>query len=251
MRLKDKVALVTGAGSGNGEAIAVEYLRQGGKVIFADINEVAAEKIAENSGFSSEYWLSHYIDVTDRSSVNSCIKAALEKFGQLDILVANAGITIRKSFLEMTDTDFDKVMNVNSKGVFLCSQEAARVMAKQGGGGVIIHMASISSRIVAQYNSVAYGASKGAVSSMTRHMAKDLSSEKIRVNSLAPGTILTNLTKERLEIEGAIDQQSQKIMLGRIGEANEIIGAAVFLASDESSFMTGSEIVIDGGETAQ
>ena len=250
MRLKDKIALVTGAGSGNGAAIALEYLKQGAKVVFSDINEDAARAIALESGFSEEYWHVSYIDVSKRNSVKECVKKTLERFGRLDILVANAGIIVRKHFLEMTDEEFDSVMNVNSKGIFMCSQEAAKVMAEQG-GGVIIHMSSISSKIVAQYNSVAYGASKGAVASMTRHMALDLSDKNIRVNAIAPGTILTNLTKQRLEIPEAMERQSKKIMLGRIGTPDELVGAAVFLASDESSFMTGTEIVIDGGETAQ
>lgn len=250
MRLKDKVALVTGAGSGNGAAIAVEYLRQGAKVVFADINAEAARQTAAESGFPEESWLSHYIDVSDKASVQACVTAAVERFGRLDILVANAGITIRKDFLEQTEEDFDRVMSVNAKGVFLCGQEAARVMAKQG-GGVIVNISSISSIMAPQTNIVPYGASKGAVLSMTRHMAMDLADRNIRVNAIAPGTVLTALNRARLTDPEAVERQASKIMMRRIGSPEELTGAAVFLASDESSFMTGTQIVIDGGETAQ
>jgi|HigsolmetaAR203D_1030402.scaffolds.fasta_scaffold00226_11 NAD(P)-dependent dehydrogenase (short-subunit alcohol dehydrogenase family) len=251
MRLNGKVAIVTGAGSGNGAAIAVEYLRQGARVVFADINEESARAVAGQSGYPDTQWLVQKVDVSNRDSVKACVDAAVSRFGRLDIMVANAGITVRKHFLEMTTEELDRVMDVNCKGVFLCCQEAARVMADQGEGGALILMSSIASIIAPQANIVGYGASKGAVLSMTRHMALDLKDYNIRVNAIAPGTILTGLNRERLSRPEVLEWQQKNIMMGRIGSPQELAGAAVFLASDESSFMTGTQIVIDGGETAQ
>ncbi|MFP7484297.1 SDR family oxidoreductase [Priestia filamentosa] len=245
MRLKDKVALVTGAGSGMGAAIAQGYLKEGARVIFADINIESAQKVAQDSGASEDMWLATYIDVGNQANVKECIEQTIQKFGQLDILVANAGITIRKPFLELTEEDYDRVMQVNAKGVFLCSQEAARVMARQGGGS-IIHISSTTS-VIAEPNAVQYGASKGAVASMTRHMASDLGTMKIRVNAIAPGTIHTNLTGARLSDREVMERESGLTILNRVGETEDIVGPAIFLASDESSFITGTHIFVDGG----
>jgi len=144
MRLKDKVAIITGAGSGNGAAIAQGFLKEGAKVVFADLDITSAQIKATESGYDQKYWLAVEVDVSNPESVRSLISKTLEAFSKLDILVANAGITIRKSFLNLTERDYDRVMDVNAKGVFLCSQEAARVMSEQGKGS-IIHMSSITS----------------------------------------------------------------------------------------------------------
>ncbi|RAS83224.1 SDR family NAD(P)-dependent oxidoreductase [Priestia endophytica] len=245
MRLKDKVAVVTGAGSGMDAAIAQGYLKEGAQVVFADINIESAQKVAQDSGVSEDMWLAAYIDVGNQANVKDCIEQTVQKFGRLDILVANAGITIRKPFLELTEEDYDRVMQVNAKGVFLCSQEAAHVMAGQGGGS-IIHISSTTS-VLAEPNTVEYGASKGAVASMTRHMASDLGTMKIRVNAIAPGTIRTNLTGARLSDREVMERESGLTMLNRVGETEDIVGPAVFLASDESSFITGTHIFVDGG----
>ena len=249
MRLKDKVAIVTGAGSGNGAAIAHEFLEQGAKVVFADIDQGKAETEARNSGVSREHWLAVQTDVASKESVENLISETLKAFSDLDIMVANAGITIRKTFLELTEDDYDRVMAVNAKGVFLCSQEAARVMVENKKGS-IIHMSSTTS-VLAEPNAVQYGASKGAVASMTRHMAMDLGSFGVRVNAIAPGTIMTNLTASRLEDQEVMAREGSLTMLNRIGRPDDLTGAAVFLASDESSFITGTQIFVDGGYSAK
>ncbi|RLL43811.1 SDR family oxidoreductase [Oceanobacillus piezotolerans] len=245
MRLKDKVAIITGAGSGNGAAIAKGFLKEGAKVVFADINISGAEREAINSGYEQEHWLAVEVDVAKKDSVENLIQQTLYAFSNVDIMVANAGITIRKPFLELSEEDYEKVMDVNAKGVFLCSQEAARVMAKQGKGS-IIHVSSTTS-VLAEPNAVQYGASKGAVASMTRHMAYDLGGYNIRVNAIAPGTIQTNLTAGRLLDEEVARKEAALTMLNRIGKPNDVLGAAIFLASDESSFITGTHLFIDGG----
>jgi NAD(P)-dependent dehydrogenase (short-subunit alcohol dehydrogenase family) len=228
-----------------GAAIAQGYLKEGAQVVFADINIESAQKMAQDSGVSEDMWLAVYIDVGNQANVKDCIEQTVQKFGRLDILVANAGITIRKPFLELTEEDYDRVMQVNAKGVFLCSQEAAHVMAGQGGGS-IIHISSTTS-VLAEPNTVEYGASKGAVASMTRHMASDLGTMKIRVNAIAPGTIRTNLTGARLSDREVMERESGLTMLNRVGETEDIVGPAVFLASDDSSFITGTHIFVDGG----
>lgn len=243
-RLKDKVAVVTGSASGNGTSIAKKFLKEGAKVVFADINEAALTEVTE--GLRGNF-LTVKTDVSRQESVREMIYAAIHAFGRVDIMVANAGVTLRKHFLELTEADYDHVMDINAKGVFFCSQEAARVMVDNGGGS-IIHMSSITAS-VAEPNAVQYGASKGAVASMTRHMAMDLGEYGIRVNAIAPGTIRTGFTTERLEQQDIERQEADLTLLKRVGETEDLVGAALLLASDESSFMTGTHITVDGGYT--
>lgn len=250
MRLKGKVAIVTGAGSGNGAAIALGYLKEGAYVTFADINEDFLKETVENLDYPKENYMVQRVDVTDRASVQLCVSETVKKYGRLDIMVANAGITIRKDFLEQTDADFEKVMNVNLKGTFITSQEAAKEMSQSGGGAIIL-MSSIASIIAPTKNIAPYGASKGAILSLARHIALDLGNRNIRVNAIAPGTIFTRINEARLEGSEEKEKEGSKNMMGRIGRPDELVGAAIFLASDESSFMTGTQIVIDGGEIAR
>ncbi|MEN1968723.1 SDR family oxidoreductase [Lentibacillus sp. N15] len=245
MRLLDKVAIVTGAGSGNGAAIAKGFLGEGAKVVYADINQEAAKKEAMNTGHPQKNWLAVKTDVSDQASVNNLILQTISTFSKLDIMVANAGITKKIPFLDSTIEDYEKIMNVNARGVYLCSLEAAQVMVEQE-SGTIIHMSSITSEL-AEPNAVAYGASKGAVGSMTRHMAFELGIKNIRVNAIAPGTIKTNLTAERLKDDTVLQQEAQLTMLKRVGKPTDLVGAAVLLASDESSFITGTHLYVDGG----
>jgi len=247
MRLKDKVAIVTGAGSGNGAAIATGFLEEGAKVVFADINIENAFKVASESGYDKDNWIAVEVDVANADSVQEMVDKTKETFSKIDILVANAGITIKKPFLELTEADYERVMDVNAKGVFLCSQAVAKVMVEQGCGS-IIHISSTTS-VIAEPNAVQYGASKGAVASMTRHMAFELGEKNIRVNAIAPGTILTNLTSARLQDKAVLAKEADLTLLKRIGNPKDVLGAAIFLASDESSFITGTHIFVDGGYT--
>lgn len=247
MKLKDKVAVVTGSGSGNGAEIAIGYLNEGAKVVFADINIEGAKEVAQNSGFPEEQWCIEFVDVSDSSSVRGLVENTVEIFGGIDVMVANAGINIRKNLLDLTEEDYDKLMSVNAKGVFLCSQEAGRYMVDQKSGS-IIHMSS-STTLLAEANMVGYGASKGALQAMTRHMALDLGVHNVRVNGIAPGTMQTTLTMERLKIKGAMEREEQNTMLHRVGHPKDLVGIAVFLASEESSFITAQQIAVDAGYT--
>ncbi len=191
-------------------------------------------------------WFVHDFDGTKRESIESLIGAAVSRFGKLDVLMAHAGSNNRRGhFFDLTDDDFDYLMLNNCKSIFMSSQAAARVMA-QNGGGSIIHTSSINA-LVGRPNSVVYAATKGCVSSMTRNMAYDLVKFNIRVNALVPGCTLTNQTKGR---EGYEENALKTIPMNRIAEPQDMVGAAVFLASDESSYVTGQHIVVDGGLTA-
>lgn len=246
MRLDAKVALVTGAGSGNGAAIAAGFAREGAKVVFADLNQEAAESCARAAKDAGGQAIGLKIDVSDSGSVAACMEKLLQEFGTIDILVNNAGIITRNPFLELTEQEWDKVMSVNAKGAFLCGQAAARQMAAKK-SGAIVNITSISS-FVALPNTVHYGASKGAVSMLTKHMALDLASYNIRVNAIAPGVILTAMTEGRLSNPEQRNASLQRILLGgRVGTPEDLVGAAVYLASDEARWVTGCTINVDGG----
>jgi NAD(P)-dependent dehydrogenase (short-subunit alcohol dehydrogenase family) len=247
MRLKDKVALVTGAGSGNGAAIAMGFAKEGAKVVFADLNHEKAHLNAEAINKSGGTALALQLDVTDTHSINSYINTIRQKLGDINILVNNAGVITRTPFLTVTELEWDNVMAVNAKGVFFCSQAVAQHMVEKQQGGVIINISSISA-FVATPNTSHYGASKGAVSMLTKHMALDLGPHQIRVNAIAPGTIRTAMTEQRLSDPQQLQASLQRILIeDRVGVPEDLVGAAIYLASDESRWVTGTTINIDGG----
>lgn len=245
MRLKGKVALVTGAGGGNGAAIATGLAREGAAVAFADLNLDGAEacaKTAREAGFEA---VAMRLNVASAESVAECVNGLIEKYGKIDVLVNNAGICTRFPFLELTEEEWDKMMLVNAKGVFLCGQAVARHMAERKSGS-IINISSFSA-YVAMPNTVHYGASKGAVAMTTKHMALDLAEHGIRVNAISPGVIETDMNRDRLANPEQRAASMQRILVGRVGNPEDLVGAAVLLASDESGYMTGSTISVDGG----
>src|SRR6185436_16869862 len=191
MKLRDKVALVTGAAQGIGFACAQAFVAEGAKVMLVDLNEGAVQAAAGKVGKSAA---GTACDVSKKASVDRAVAATVEKFGRLDILVANAGIVHAAEFLDIDEVDFDRVLAVNLKGVFLAGQAAARQMVKQGGGGAIINMSSVNA-VLAIPNQVPYVVSKGAINQLTKVMALSLAPHGIRVNGIGPGTILTELAK--------------------------------------------------------
>ena len=250
MRLADKVAVVTGAAQGIGLACARAFAREGAKVFVSDVNENAGRREVlrmRSEGFRASFAA---CDVSRKDQVEAVIGAAVNEFGRLDILVANAGIVHAADFLELEEADFDRVLAVNLKGVFLAGQAAARQMVKQGGGGAIVNMSSVNA-VMAIPNQVPYVVSKGAINQLTKVMALALAPHRIRVNGIGPGTILTELAKTAVlgnrEAERKILSRTP---LGRMGEPEEIANVAVFLASDESSYVTGQTIYPDGGRLA-
>jgi NAD(P)-dependent dehydrogenase (short-subunit alcohol dehydrogenase family) len=244
-RLEGKVAVVTGAGSGNGRAIALGYAREGAKVLAADIDEARAGETLELAGSARRSLESCHVDVSDGQSVQDMLALAEERLGGLDILVSNAGITHRSDFLDHTEEIFDRVMAVNLRGTFLCGLHGARRMSASG-GGVIINISSVNAEVGAS-RWAAYCASKGGVQMLTRSMAVSLAPHKIRVNAIGPGTIRTNINRDRLDQPGAVEAEARRIPLGRVGMPDDLVGAAVFLASDESAYVTGHTLFVDGG----
>ncbi len=247
MRLKGKVALVTGAARGIGFACAEAFAREGAKVMLADLDPEAIAASAAKIGSAAS---SIACDVSSKAAVDRAVAATVEAFGRLDILVANAGIVHAAEFLDLEEADFDRVLAVNLKGVFLAGQAAARQMVKQGGGGAIINMSSVNA-VLAIPNQVPYVVSKGAINQLTKVMSVALARNGIRVNGIGPGTILTELARSAvLGNQEAERKILSRTPMGRMGEPAEIARVAVFLASEDASYLTGQTIYPDGGRLA-
>lgn len=244
MRLHGKVAIVTGGGRGIGEATCLKFAQEGAKVVVAartreTVDEVAA-KIIQSGGEA----LGLTVDVADAASVDKLIADTLSAFGKLDILVNNAGITADSRLVKMTGEQWDKVIAINLKGVFLCGQAAAKVMSNQESGGVILNTSSIVG-IYGNFGQTNYAAAKAGIIGMTKTWAKELGRHKIRVVAVAPGFIATPMT-EKIPAN-VVEMMKEKIPLGIIGQPEDIANAYAFLASDEAAFITGTVISIDGG----
>ncbi len=251
MKLKDKVAVVTGAGLGIGKGVAQVFAREGAKVVVLNRTaQNAEETVAEIKAEGGDAIVAE-CDVSNEEQVKAAIALTIEHYGQLDLLVNNAGIGVYKSVLDATSEEWDKCLAVNLKGVFLCSKYAIPHMQKVG-KGVIINMSSVHAHATA--NGVApYCASKGAITALTRNMAIDYG-PTIRVNSIAPGWVWTplieHLFSEYPDPQGMVKKVSQRQVMKRMGTPEDIGQATAFLCSDEASFITGTELLVDGGLTA-
>jgi len=239
-----KTALVTGAAVGIGKGIALALAKEKFNVIVADLDQQQAEKVAQEIENSGAKTLAVKCDVSKSEEVEKLFSQAEKEFGKVDVLVNNAGIYPFKGFAEMEESDWDKVMEVNLKGVFLCTKAAAK---KMGSGGRIINISSIAS-LVGFPNLVHYCATKGGVNAMVRALALELAPQGITVNAVAPGAIETPGAKMPEENR---KQTEAGIPLGRIGQPEDIANAVAFLASERSGYITGQTIVVDGGWTSQ
>jgi 3-oxoacyl-[acyl-carrier protein] reductase len=243
-RLKDKVAIVTGAGSGMGEAIAVTYAREGAKVAVLDVNEQAAQRVAAAIGASAA---AVACDVTRRDDLDRAVAATLKTFGKVDILVNNAGVThVNKPLMEIGEDEFDRVFAVNVKGVFLGIQAVVPQMRKTG-GGVIVTIGSTAG-LRPRPGLSAYNATKGAVHNLTKTLAVELAPDKIRVCAIAPVATDTPLLPTFLgPAPGQREKFIASVPLGRLAQAQDIADTALFLASQEARFLTGNIVEVDGG----
>ncbi len=249
MRLQNKVAVVTGAAAGIGLACAKCLAEEGAKVVLADVEAAKGEAAAEEIQATGADALFVQCDVGDKAQVDALIERTVAGFGRLDCAVANAGIVHGCDFLELAEADFDRVIRVNLKGAFLTGQAAARQMVAQGGGGTIINMSSVNA-VMAIPNITPYVVSKGGLNQLTKVMAISLADKGIRVNAIGPGSIMTDVLKAVAGDKAAMGKVLSRTPLGRVGEPEEVGRVAVFLASDDSSYITGQTIYPDGGRLA-
>jgi NAD(P)-dependent dehydrogenase (short-subunit alcohol dehydrogenase family) len=249
MRLKDKACIVTGGGSGIGRATCRVFAREGARLVIADRNRAAADAVARDCPGARVVTA----DVSSSTDVRRMVDDAVDAFGRLDVIVNNAGYGTYGTVLDIDEAEWDALMAVNVRGVFLCCKHAIAAM-KPKGGGVIVNVASVVAAVGIR-NRAAYVASKGAVAALTRAIALDHVGDGIRCNAIAPGTIDTpyydDVKRRAPDPEAFRKGLEARQPLGRLGTAEEIADAILFLACDESRFATGTILTIDGGMTAQ
>jgi len=243
MKLENKVAIVTGAASGIGLAIANTFVAEGAQVVYSDVNELSTPLDSQKAIFVK-------CDVSQRAEVANLIKTAIDKFGRLDIMVNNAGIASTGSILEVDDATWNKTLGVDLFGVFYGTQIASQLMKEQGIKGSIINISSIAGS-VGFAGSLAYCTAKGGVDQLTRAACLDLAPHSIRINAIAPGVIVTNMTKDYLSDPNFKKSFEGNTPLVHPGEPQDIANAALYLASDDSKYVTGSTLYVDGGWTAK
>jgi NAD(P)-dependent dehydrogenase (short-subunit alcohol dehydrogenase family) len=249
MRLRDKVAVVTGSSRSIGRAIALGYAREGAKVVFNYHSDAeAANSAVTEAEAMGTGAIAVQGDTSSSADVARLMSAAVDRFGRIDILVNNAGILIRTPVLEIEESEWDRILEVNLKGFFLCSQAAAKQMVAQGDGGVIINMSSAGDTLAGK-NLTHYCVAKGGVRMLTRQFAFELAPYKIRTNAIAPGLIETDMNRHDLAEPDFRNYRLSMIPLGVIGTPEDIVGAAVFLASEDSRMATGATIYLDAGQT--
>lgn len=248
VKFSGKIALVTGAGSGIGQGVAKAFAAQGASVIVADYNEEGARQTCESLErlLEGQAHLTWMLDVGNSASVAALFAKIAEENKVVDILVNNAGIRTRNPFLDLTEEEWDRVLNVNLKGYFLCAQAAARQMVKEKRKGKIINISSINAE-VAILNQVHYCVSKGGVRMLTRAMAFELAPYNINVNAIGPGIVETSLSRDRLAEPAQMEWLMSVVPMKKIGQPMDIANAALFLASDEADYITGQAIYVDGG----
>jgi meso-butanediol dehydrogenase/(S,S)-butanediol dehydrogenase/diacetyl reductase len=255
-RLSNQSIVVTGGGRGIGAEMAKAMAAEGGQLVIADINEEIAAGTAKEIEGKGGKAVAVRVDVRDRKSVTAMVETAVQRFGRLDAIFNNAGIAQVRPFLDITEDDWRNVMDVNGLGVLICMQEAAKQMIRQGGGGSIVNTASIAGK--QGYEPLAhYSASKFAVVALTQAGARGFAQHQIRVNAICPGVVATDMWKlidqgfrdNKLTSRDneAFDKFAATALLGRGSRADDLAGVAMFLASQDSAFMTGQTLLVDGG----
>ena len=247
MNLEGKVAIVTGGAQGIGKGIVERYVKENAKVAIFDIDKDMLEATeAEMKNMGGDV-ITFTVDVLSKEQIFNAVNAVADKWGHIDILVNDAGICPWADFLEIPEEDWDKVMGINLKGYFLMSQAVGRIMSKQKDGGSIIHMSSVNG-LAAEAQIAHYNVSKGGINMLTMSMALELAKYNIRVNAICPGFIDTRLNRSDIENEEWLKEYLKTIPMGRVGKPSDIASAAFFLASDDSAYITGHLLVVDGGQ---
>jgi cyclopentanol dehydrogenase len=250
-KLDGKVALISGGARGQGAAEAETFAREGAKVVFGDVRDDDGRKVEATiraNGLDAVYM---HLDVTSEADWQSAVQTATSRYGRLDVLVNNAAIVIPKVAIEdRTVEEWDRVMAVNAKGVFLGTKHAIPAM-RRAGGGSIVNISSVAGIGQSLHQEPAYAASKGAIRIFTKVTASQHAKDRIRCNSVHPGPVDTEMFHSAFRDRDAMEKRLRRVPLGRMGTVAEIVSAVLYLASDESSYMTGSEVVVDGGALAQ
>jgi glucose 1-dehydrogenase len=244
VKLKDQVAMVTGGAQGIGLAIVERFVEEGCKVAILDIDDDKGNEAVSRLGHSTMYV---HCDVGDKAGVDGAVKQVVSHFGALNIGVSNAAVVHAADFLEIEEDDFDRVMRINLKGMFLVGQACARQMVKQDSGGAIINMSSVNA-VLAIPDQVPYVVAKGGVHQLTKLMSLSLARHGVRVNAIGPGSILTEMLESVVSSnESAREKVMSRTPMGRFGMPSEIAAIAAFLASNDASYITGETIYADGG----
>ncbi len=248
-RLDNKVALITGGASGIGRATALRFAKEGADVCVADINLVGAKTTAQEIEGAGGNSLAVQVDVTKPADIDKMVTATINHFGRIDILTNAAGVFFLASALEVTEADWDKIININLKGLFFTTQRVLRHMLKQGKGKVINLASNLGA--VGDPNASVYCTSKGGIVNLTKALALEFAPKKININAIGPAFTETPMTKPFMDDTEAFTPLLKNIPLGRVAQPEEIASAAVYLASDESDFVTGHTLFVDGGYLSQ
>jgi cyclopentanol dehydrogenase len=249
-RLAGKVALISGGARGQGATETRMFVSEGASVVFGDVLDDAGKKLEAEIRAAGGQATYVHLDVTREGDWRAAVATARQAYGKLNVLVNNAGILLRAKIEDTSEADWDRIMAVNAKGVFLGTKAVLPAM-REAGGGSIINISSTAGLVGSPGGTAAYTATKGAVRLFTKSTAIQHARDKIRCNSVHPGPIATDMIKDLLEGGPAWEQRLRRLPMGRVGTPEEVAYGVIYLASDESSYVTGSELVIDGGTTAE
>ena len=250
-KLDGKVALISGGARGQGAVEAKTFAGEGAKVVFGDIRDAEGKKVEEAIRAAGGAAVYVRLDVTSEADWQAAVQTATSRYGRLDVLINNAGIVIPRVAIELrTVEEWDRVMAVNARGVFLGTKHAIPAM-RRAGGGSIVNISSVAGIGQSLHQEPAYAASKGAVRIFTKVTASQHARDRIRCNSVHPGPIDTEMLHSAIADPAALEHRLRRVPLGRMGTVDEVVAVVLFLASDDSSYMTGSELVVDGGALAQ